>query len=1358
MKKQNFFTPGNLSDLVPQGDAERQAVDSLRGYAYQVLASAVAWIDIGENSQIFLEVAEDYAVVAEQVLNGVQVKDTAASGSVTLNTATIRDAVASFVDLVKRNPSATVTFRYLTTSPLGTERALGDRIDGMAGLEYWRRAAAGADPAPLRILLESEAFPKSVREFVQFRDDARLRSELLQRIQWDCGQPGFADLRLELEERLVIVGRDRFSLPGADARRLADILAFRVLAKSVLKEPERRVLRKAELYELLEEAAEVSLPRTAFAAMLAQAASGMAGGSAGAGGPAAVVVAGDPSWMISSRTLAPPSRFIPRPAVLDAVSSALGRFGTVILTGASGLGKSHIARVAAETHADGFVTIDFRDVDAAEARHRLDIALGRIGGVAASVILFEDLNHFDDPQVSRSLSRVMHALRHRDRVALFTCYRSPSTRIAGIVGIDPASIVAAPYFTEDESRELVAAHGGDPELWGRLAHVAGGWGHPQLVHAFVVGLAGRSWPRHEWRDIVGRGLTSGDLDAERESARRSLIGALPEHARTLLYRLSFLIGRFGRAAALALAETPPPIPQAAEALDLLVGPWIEVVTADQYRLSPLASGTGRSMLSEDEQERLHASIAGRMLAGRSVNASDIDSILTHALVGKADSVLLRVSMSLITLPEDKLSLIAESTTIPGIIEPERSFGINRTSVAIMLRLAQFKLLNAGKDKPRAAAAAAAAMHAVRQIKDKDHQKLLEIMVLSTVLTTMSTADYFDDWLDWLQRWQLMMSAPGPLSEIRDGFDEAARASNAPTNVMIFRVGTAHITTVERLEKIINGLDALSPADRGDLLSPLDPSLGNYAVLINSPWSSRSAQPDFDAADAAARYAHIAEKTRKWGIPDLAAQPWIARAVMHDEFMADGDGALAILEEATSVLGESPPLARARAKIYFRRNDFPKALEILHAIADVVGHDSPVERAFALREAAISAGSCGDWPQAEQWFRDAQASADAAQLGDMTAMAIGLGADAAAAALRCGEPARALRWLAEALTALAPIDPEASLRTAYVHRVVRHAVLWAKAIIENADVQIEGQPISVPPGTCSNPDPVEAIRQLPLSEIDTAWYTLAEAEIAAGVDAGILEGLPGRLAGGPIPMLEIVLNNEKMKRAIRSSDVGSFTSNITAFVSANLYLYDNQHSLRESFSPLAPPRGHMPAGDLTRNLAEQMACDAILAFGLHALFTADARPLAALQGELRKQLGAMHPGHTLFGDNTFDDGVALSRAVRKLLDAFPSGSPPTPLDAWRFGFRCFEQLSLSNFGSMLFPPCSAWLRQRWSYMLRDQRFLLNQPRLTERPLQEVLARPNNNKAFVAALLLAGIAAVAVRLPEKYVDDLRRAASN
>jgi hypothetical protein len=90
----------NNSDLFK----ERQASDSLRGYAYQVALTALAWIDLGEKSRLYLKVAEDYATVSGDVLNAVQIKDTAASSSVALKSDSVRGAICAFIDLVARNP------------------------------------------------------------------------------------------------------------------------------------------------------------------------------------------------------------------------------------------------------------------------------------------------------------------------------------------------------------------------------------------------------------------------------------------------------------------------------------------------------------------------------------------------------------------------------------------------------------------------------------------------------------------------------------------------------------------------------------------------------------------------------------------------------------------------------------------------------------------------------------------------------------------------------------------------------------------------------------------------------------------------------------------------------------------------------------------------------------------------------------------------------------------------------------------------------------------------------------------------------------------------------------------------------
>ena len=57
------------------GDRAREAVASLRGYAYQAYAAALEWMDLAPGAELHLGVAEDFAVAAEDSLRAVQVKD-----------------------------------------------------------------------------------------------------------------------------------------------------------------------------------------------------------------------------------------------------------------------------------------------------------------------------------------------------------------------------------------------------------------------------------------------------------------------------------------------------------------------------------------------------------------------------------------------------------------------------------------------------------------------------------------------------------------------------------------------------------------------------------------------------------------------------------------------------------------------------------------------------------------------------------------------------------------------------------------------------------------------------------------------------------------------------------------------------------------------------------------------------------------------------------------------------------------------------------------------------------------------------------------------------------------------------------
>ena len=218
---------------------------------------------------------------------------------------------------------------------------------------------------------------------------------------------------------------------------------------------------------------------------------------------------------------------------------------------------------------------------------------------------------------------------------------------------------------------------------------------------------------------------------------------------------------------------------------------------------------------------------------------------------------------------------------------------------------------------------------------------------------------------------------------------------------LFSIGSANLTSVERLEHVINELDKLDASERTLWLTPIDRYSSDYSVFINGPWATQRHREAFDAVDATVRYQRMAAKTRSWGIRALSLQCSVAQAVMLDEYQNNREGALAVLEEAVTAHGDDVILYRAMAKVHWRHGEHRTALKILRGIADQVGIDSPVERAFALREAAISAAKCDEWSQAEKWFLDAQSAAKSAQLNSMEVMAIGLGADSAVAALEAG---------------------------------------------------------------------------------------------------------------------------------------------------------------------------------------------------------------------------------------------------------------------------------------------------------------------------------------------------------------------
>jgi hypothetical protein len=95
-----------MEDFEPlRGNPKRQAVPALRGYAYQAWQSVLTWITLTDPETLFLEGAEDLDVVIGENAVTVQIKETARSRTLTLNSSDVVDAIAHFWEHCKKNDS-----------------------------------------------------------------------------------------------------------------------------------------------------------------------------------------------------------------------------------------------------------------------------------------------------------------------------------------------------------------------------------------------------------------------------------------------------------------------------------------------------------------------------------------------------------------------------------------------------------------------------------------------------------------------------------------------------------------------------------------------------------------------------------------------------------------------------------------------------------------------------------------------------------------------------------------------------------------------------------------------------------------------------------------------------------------------------------------------------------------------------------------------------------------------------------------------------------------------------------------------------------------------------------------------------
>ncbi|RVI51048.1 tetratricopeptide repeat protein [Sinorhizobium meliloti] len=1336
-----FEQPGDLTKGMSaqvEGDASRQATASLRGYAYQIYASAIAWMTLPEDGFLHLEVAEDYSTLVSNTLNAVQVKATKAA--ITLNSKSVVDAINAFFLLRERNSDRRLTMEYLTTAEIGLEAEIAHRVNGEAGIRYWAAASEGADVGLLKARLLQMPLSAAAKDFLSKASDEAIRGELLTRLRWRCGEPGIVDVRRRLLDQAGAYC-SREGEPVVYADRFVDRLVGNIIEAVVAGEKEGRT--RIDLDKAFQEVARVSVPASALDKILRQ---GLIGQDAGRS--LAVAPAFEP-LPYGAMNLAP------RETLIEQAIAALSESGVAWFHAGAGYGKTTIATLVAERSGNPWNVVRLRGMDAAAMASKLRRVAIELEISSSVDLVLDDLDHLSNPDVQEALCALL-GTRQRLSARLMITSNQPPAPMRSRRWFGSASVtVPVLDFTEAEVSDLVEAEGGDPERFGRYAYFGSGAGHPQLAHALILGLKDRGWPYSEVQTLAA--LTGMDVDVEavRAEIRSRLVSELPDDQLHLLARLTLVFGAFSRPFALALAETGSPIPIPGRAFEGLHGPWIDQVTGQKYRPSSLVSTLGKETLGPTEIKEFNAEIARLRIRGGSLDAGEVDGILSNALLGEADDVIEVVFAATVASDRTDLPRLVDAFPTLLAMSADRPLYQKSPTIAAKLRMIQVLLLAAKGSSTRLQASLHALDSELLLLADTSYANVLRISTLSKLMFQPGVID-------------ILPGAMGRLAALLHdplAIEYAANLSEVggqPSSIdfMVRAIFAAQLASVRHISTISRLLDEISQLDEGDrafFLRPFVHHAGDKAIAVKAPWSAGVVNGFPGTEELAGEYIALAEKARAIGDSEIASAALETAATIYDEDLKRPERALEILIDA---IEKNPDyewsLQRHRARVLFHMQRYEEQLQIVAPL--LPGADrANIEMAYFLREIAIGNSHLGKHDTAADHYADAAARASASELADLQLMSLGLKADEAVEAFWAGQGHRAISRLAEVLPALEQVNMTAGLRQKALRSYIPHTVAWMvnHAIPGVAEPDFE---YAMAKGLNSNPNPDPAIAQLRRGPIEFVWAMLSELETRLGVDAGVGRSMILPRWDLQIPTLaDFMLRKDLHKRSVVTGDVRGFCDTLPGFMAGILWV----NSAAGDLDPFNSPTGRVP----------KLADEQVLRHGTFVVARALTFMLAlTLQGQServdefielqsaldRPMLSPEHIEAFRRGELLNPDDEIQSNVIGAIYQHFTAGRRMTPTELFIAGVRIVEMATTDLTGHLKSLGYD-WYSSEWTRVAAEQRFQLRLPAAIDDAIIHVVALGKTGHVGIAAMALSMRGQVNVNLPADTLAMLRGTAA-
>jgi tetratricopeptide (TPR) repeat protein len=1128
------------------GNPKREAADSGRGLIYQYWQTIWRWVWLKPDEVLFIEKAEDFDVIAGTIAETAQIKDTAGSGTVTLNSKDVLESIANFLEIKEKNKEFRIDFRFLTTAERGHEKS--NEFGNQKGLDYWDDCRF--DESKLKLLraflLQKTSFPNALKHFLKNSSDEEFRVDLVERISWETGSRSIAKLKALIVEQVCCFAETR-GVPRALAVKVVAHL-FQHVCDLVAESKERR-LHRDDFLRIFDEEIQSRPEFAMFQSGIAQS---------------------NNAASFDTNIKSVPPRLFPgiskRSEVISKLLPVLKVKRALALKGSTGMGKSTLANCLVRASGLECRWMDLRGLKVDEIRlllHRQTFSIPVMSGV---------IYVLDDLPLTQNLSGYENALvdfcytvRSQGGILITTAQSDLPAPLLSQIELTRDIEFAVPPLGKAEIAEITNDFGCQDaarrKAWTLLIY-AKTHGHPQLVLAMAKNLQSAAWPKPS-----PSSYNLPDLGEVRKNARRLLRESLPsETARTLAFRLSLIDKPFRRDHAIYIAGHPPPIQLAGEAFEILVGPWIEQIDDSYFRISPLLEGAATDVWSDKEVIDLQRTIAEGFLSCGKATLLETAIMLQHGLAAGAVEPVMAAGQALVEIRGHDLSkaVLYFVWLVPMRLGKGEVLFPSNVVISGLLRETQFALAQQVDPERSALAVARKWEEETVLIGIPEMNSVMRMGFLIATIAALKVPFSFDTLLARAVEVIPLIQN----SEAKQFFVNKLLPNGETISLTdgLFSFILVRVNAAQDVLDLFASLEKLQENARQPFLDIIEQQEQWSSLICGKIYLTEEAQKQPNWAFCITSLKFVASISSAWKMPFLTACCYGSIAVIYDEYLNDSSSAFKVLDEGRRVLGEHPILGNQHGMVLYRQNRYADALAIFERILPNWDSKS-VTAAFAAHKAEVCAGQLGDWQKANQF---ALLGKQKASEQGLTIMALGFQADHAWALWKIGKREESIKAFAGVLQSLPPTpNAETNFRAYALHRQVGHAIGYLLRFVKpSSDLPDLAEP---PSGWFSTADVSDRIKKEPLHPLDFAWLLLAHVESEITPNDTVLRELEARAFASNIASVRFASVQFRLRWGLRS---GNFSALVKNYISCMEHFKLAVNNVaKESLVPLSQSEIH-----------------------------------------------------------------------------------------------------------------------------------------------------------------------------------------